>query len=137
VPLIARWPGRIAPGSAASHVGYLGDFFATFAELLGQPAEPGLDSVSLLPTLTGRTGDQKGHEYLYWEFYEQGGRQAVRFGPWKAIREPMKTGRVRLFDLSKDLGEANDLAAAEPGLAARAARYMDEAHVPDPAWTVR
>jgi arylsulfatase A-like enzyme len=137
VPLIARWPGRIAPGSAASHVGYLGDFFATFAELLGQPAEPGLDSVSLLPTLTGRTGDQKGHEYLYWEFYEQGGRQAVRFGPWKAIREPMKTGRVQLFDLSKDLGEANDLAAAEPGLAARAARYMDEAHVPDPAWTVR
>jgi uncharacterized sulfatase len=137
VPLIARWPGRIAPGSAASHVGYLGDFFATFAELLGRPAEPGLDSVSLLPTLTGRTGDQKRHEYLYWEFYEQGGRQAVRFGPWKAVREPMKTGRVQLFDLSTDLGEANDLAAAEPGLAARAARYMDEAHVPDPAWTVR
>ncbi len=137
MPLIARWPGRTAPGSVSSHVGYSGDFFATFAEMLGRPVPPGLDSVSLLPTLTGRPGGQEAHEYLYWEFYEQGGRQAVRFGPWKAIREPMKTGRVQLFDLSKDVGESEDLAAARKDLVARAARYMDEAHVPDPLWTVR
>jgi uncharacterized sulfatase len=137
VPLIARWPGRVGPASVSSHVGYLGDFFATFAEMLGRPVAPGLDSVSLLPTLAGRPGDQQAHEYLYWEFYEQGGRQAVRFGPWKAIREPMKTGRVRLFDLSKDVGENEDLAAARKELVARAAQHMDEAHVPDPFWTVR
>ncbi len=87
--------------------------------------------------MTGRAGEQRGHEYLYWEFYEQGGRQAVRFGPWKAIREPMRTGALRLYDLAHDLGEAKDLAAARKDLAARAARYMDEAHVPDPVWTVR
>jgi uncharacterized sulfatase len=137
VPMIARWPGRIAPGSVSSHVAYFGDFFATFAELLGQPVPPGLDSLSLGPTLTGRPPEQKAHEYLYWEFYEQGGRQAVRFGPWKAIREPMKTGRLQLFDLSKDVGETADLASARPDLAARAARCMDEAHVPDPVWEVR
>jgi uncharacterized sulfatase len=137
VPMIARWPGRIAPGSVSSHVGYFGDFFATFAELLGQDVPTGLDSLSLLPTLAGSPAEQKAHEYLYWEFYEQGGRQAVRFGPWKAIREPMKTGRVLLFDLSKDLGEGTDLASARPDFAARAARYMDEAHVPDPVWKVR
>jgi arylsulfatase A-like enzyme len=137
VPMIARWPGRTAPGSVSAHVGYFGDFFATFAEMLGRPAPAGLDSLSLLPTLTGRPADQKAHEYLYWEFYEQGGRQAVRFGPWKAIREPMKTGRVQLFDLSKDVGEGTDLAAERPAIAARAAKYMDEAHVPDPAWTVQ
>ena len=61
----------------------------------------------------------------------------MRFGPWKAIREPMKTGRVQLFDLSKDVGESEDLATARKDLVARAARYMDEAHVPDPLWTVR
>jgi uncharacterized sulfatase len=137
VPMIARWPGRIAPGSVSSHAGYFGDFFATFAEMLGQPVPPELDSLSLLPTLAGRSGDQKAHEYLYWEFYEQGGRQAVRFGPWKAIREPMKTGRLQLLDLASDVGEEKDLAAARPDLVARAARYMDEAHVPDPAWSVR
>ena len=135
--MIARWPGRTAPGSVSAHVGYFGDFFATFAEMLGRPAPAGLDSLSLLPSLTGRPADQKAHEYLYWEFYEQGGRQAVRFGPWKAIREPMKTGRVQLFDLAKDVGESEDLAAARKDLVARAARYMDEAHVPDPLWTVR
>ena len=90
-----------------------------------------------MPVLTGRPAEQKAHEYLYWEFYEQGGRQAVRFGPWKAIREPMKTGRVQLFDLSSDVGEDEDLAATRPDLVARAARYMDEAHVPDPVWTVQ
>jgi uncharacterized sulfatase len=137
VPLIARWPARIAPGGSSSHVGYFGDFFATFAELLGQAVPAGLDSVSLLPTLTGTPAGQKAHEYLYWEFYEQGGRQAVRFGPWKAIREPMTTGRVQLFDLTRDTGEEKDLAVTRPDIVARAVRYMDEAHVPDPAWTVR
>jgi arylsulfatase A-like enzyme len=137
VPLIARWPGRVAPGSVSSHVGYFGDFFATFAELLGRPTPAGLDSISLLPTLLGRPGEQRDHDYLYWEFYEQGGRQAVRFGPWKAIREPMRNGTIRLYDLASDLGETKDLAAQRSDLAMRAARYMDEAHVPDPVWTAR
>jgi len=45
----------------------------------------------------------------------------VRLGGWKAIREPMRTGRVQLFDLSADPGERKDLAAARPEIAARAA----------------
>jgi uncharacterized sulfatase len=135
--MIARWPGRIGAGTVSPHMGYFGDFCATFAEILSRPVPSRLDSISLLPSLTGRPADQKAHEYLYWEFYEQGGRQAVRFGPWKAIREPMRTGRVQVFDLSKDAGEGTDLAAERPEIAARAAKHMDEAHVPDPAWTVR
>jgi arylsulfatase A-like enzyme len=137
VPTIARWPDRVRPGTASAHVGYFGDFFATFAEMLGQPVPAGLDSVSLLPTLAGEPGRQKEHEYLYWEFYEQGGRQAVRFGPWKAIREPMATGRVQLFDLAKDVAEEKDLAKARADVVAQAVRYMDEAHVPDPRWSVQ
>jgi hypothetical protein len=49
---------------------------------------------------------------FYFEFYEQGGRQSVRFNNWKAIREPMFTGAVQLYDLSKDIGETNDIANA-------------------------
>jgi uncharacterized sulfatase len=137
VPMIARWPGRVAAGATSSHVAYFGDLFATFGQLLGQDPPPGLDSVSLAPTLLGRPAEQGSHPYLYWEFYEQGGRQAVRFDRWKAIREPMKTGPVQLFDLMTDLGETKDLAPVRPDLVARAVRYMDEAHVPDPLWTVR
>ena len=137
VPLIARWPGRTTAGSVSAHVGYFGDFFATFAELLGQSVPAGLDSISLLPTLSGRPGGQVAHDYLYWEFYEQGGRQAVRFGSWKAIREPMNTGKLQLFDLSRDVGETNDLADVRRDVAGRAASYLNAAHVPDPLWVVR
>ena len=45
---------------------------------------------------------------LYWEFYERGSAQAVRFGRWKAIREPMFDGPIRLYDLFNDLGEERD-----------------------------
>ena len=54
------------------------------------------------------------HDYLLVEFYERGGKQAVRFGKWKAIRIPMHNGPVELFDLSTDLGELFDVSAAIP-----------------------
>lgn len=136
VPFIAAWPGRIAGGRTTTQVAYAGDMMATFSELTNQALPAGLDSISILPTLLDRPGQQT-HEYLYFEFYEQGGRQSVRFGDWKAIREPMKTGPVQIFDLSRDPSEAADLAAARPDIVARAAAYMDAAHVDDPRWQVR
>lgn len=136
VPTIARWPGQIKPGSVSDHVGYFGDVFATVCELTGQPVPSGLDSISVLPILLGKSMDQREHEYLYWEFYEQGSRQAVRFGRWKAIREPMLNGKIQLYDLAKDLGETNDVATAHPDLVKKAAAWMDAAHVPDPKWKV-
>lgn len=135
VPFIARWPGRIAPGTSSAHLGYFGDMIATVGELTNRPVPDGLDSISVLPALLGRP--QPEHEYLYFEFYEQGGRQAVRFGDWKAIREPMITGPLRLYDLSTDLGETTDLALARPDLVRRAATFMNEAHVDDPRWRVQ
>jgi arylsulfatase A-like enzyme len=137
VPLIARWPGRIKAGSVSDHIGYFGDLLATVCELTGQSTPPGLDSISLLPALLNRKAEQKKHKYLYFEFYEQGGRQSVRFGDWKAIREPIFSGKVQLFDLAKDLEEANNIADTHPEIVARAVAMMDEAHVPDPAWRVR
>jgi uncharacterized sulfatase len=137
VPAIARWPGTIPAGSTSGHVAYFGDVFATACELTGAPVPNGLDSISFLPTLAGQTQTQKQHDYLYWEFYEQGGRQAVRFGDWKAIREPMITGNVQLFDLSGDLGESTDLAVSRPDIVRQAVLFLNEAHVSHPDWTVR
>ncbi len=134
VPFIARWPGQIKAGSVSDHVGYFGDVFALACELTGQPLPRGLDSLSFLPTLLRKK--QTPHEYLYWEFYEQASRQAVRFGQWKAIREPMLTGKVQLYDLNADVGEKNDVAAAQPALVKRAVALMEQAHVPDPKWKV-
>ncbi|MCI0662906.1 MAG: arylsulfatase [Acidobacteria bacterium] len=137
VPLIARWPGRIKPGTVSKHVGYHGDLLATFSELTGQGQPRELDSISILPELSGHKAEQKQHQYIYFEFYEQGGRQSVRFGDWKAIREPIFTGSVQLYDLAKDPGETNDLAGLHPKIVERAVKMMTEAHQPDPVWKVR
>ena len=48
---------------------------------------------------------QKQHEYLYWEFHEQGGKTAVRMGNWKAVKrdiDKVPQGATELYDLSKD-----------------------------------
>ncbi len=137
VPTIAWWPGKIAPGVVADHPAYFGDFMATACELAGvAPPEVPTQSVSFLPTLLGM-GEQRKPDYLYWEFYEGAGKQAVRFGDWKAIRQPMFTGPVALHDLSKDLAEQKDLASEHPELVERAVALMAEAHAPNENWKPR
>lgn len=137
VPFIARWPGKIKAGTVSDHVGYFGDVMATIGELTGQSLPNGLDSISFLPMLVGKPAQQRQHKSIYFEFYEQGGRQSVRFGNWKAIRQPMLTGKVELFDLSKDLGETNNLADSKPEIVKQAIALMNEAHVDHPNWKVR
>lgn len=137
VPAIAWWPGTVAAGSTTEHIGYFGDWMATVAELSGASMDHPTDSISFVPTLKGQPEKQQQHEALYWEFYEQGSRQAVRFGDWKAIRQPMLTGNVELFNLREDLGETTDLSAEHPELVQRAIELMDRAHVPHPNWKVR
>jgi arylsulfatase A len=116
VPFIARWPGRIKPASESDHISAFWDFLPTCADLLGVDPPQGLDGLSLLPTLLGRPGQQKQHEYLYWELT---GQQAVRMGDWKALRLKPKQ-KTQLFDLRADLGEKNDVADRHPDIVARA-----------------
>ncbi len=134
VPFIARWPGKIVAGKVSDHIGSSVDMLATFADLAGVDA-PKTDGVSIVPTLLGKPDQQKQHDYLYWEFHEGGFGQAVRFGEWKAIRTtrgkpkyaPPKT---ELYNVSNDIGEATDVAAANPEIVARAEKYFAEAHTP-------
>jgi arylsulfatase A-like enzyme len=132
VPTIAWWPGTIEPGRTSGHIAYFGDFLATACDLAHVEAPDNVDSISFLPELLGEP--QPEHDYLYWEFYEQGSRQAVRKGKWKAIREPMLSGPTALYDLSEDLGETTDLAADHPGIVAEMEALMDEARTPSPHW---
>ena len=135
-PMVVRWPGHAPAGAVSDHVAYLGDFMATAAEITGVHPPDKLDSLSFLPALLGKTKAQKAHEYLYWEFYEGATSQAVRMGNWKGVRIPMLTGPIQLFDLSNDLGEQHDVAAAHPDVVERIRKIMDQAHVPSPLWPV-
>ncbi len=133
VPLIAWWPGTVKAGGVSDHVSAFWDFMATAAELAGAPLESGADSLSFAPTLLGAPERQSQHDYLYWEFYERGGKQAVRQGPWKAVRLDVgddPDGPVELYHLLNDPGEREDLAAVHPERAGDLAALMDEAHTP-------
>ncbi len=116
VPTIAAWPGMINPGLTTEHPSAFWDVMPTFAEILDVPSAQNIDGVSFLPTLLGK-GTQVSHDYLYWEFHERGGRQALRKGDWKLVLYDInKTppGKPQLYNLAEDLGESHDLAARSP-----------------------
>jgi uncharacterized sulfatase len=138
VPMIAWWPGTIAAGGENDRQWYFGDLMATAAELAGVKTPENLDSDSLVPALHGQIEkDQwKRKGRLYWEIYEGASAQAVRFGKWKAIRSPMFTGEVELYDLSNDFAEKHTYAARRPDLLRHATKLLDETHQPDPNWQV-
>jgi arylsulfatase A-like enzyme len=131
VPFIARWPGKVPAGVVSGEAGYLGDMMATFADLAGASVPQNLQSITLLPVLTG-AGKISKRDHLYWEFYEGGVSQAVLIdGRWKAIRARNAT---QLFDLSNDPGETKDLSAQEPKVMARVSELFKTARADNEHW---
>ncbi len=131
VPTIAWWPGVIEAGTTSEHVSAFWDFPPTALELAGLPVPGDMDGISYLPILTGNDEFQEKHEYLYWEFHERGGRQAVRYGQWKGIRLNVRSDRngpIELFNILEDPGETINLANQYPEIVERIAGFMKEAH---------
>ena len=130
VPMIAWWPGRVAAGSESAHISAFWDFLPTACELAGEKFPTGIDGISYAPTLLGKA--QTTHDYLYWEFYEQGGKQAVRSGRWKGVRlnvHDNPSGQLEVYDLRLDVSESRDVSQQEPKIAEHLAALMSQAHV--------
>jgi arylsulfatase A-like enzyme len=137
VPMIARWPGKIEAGSVSDHISAFWDFLPTCCELVGVEIPEGIDGISMVPTLLGRPGEQLQHEYLYWEFHEQGKRQAVRMGDWKGVRQNVAKnpdGPVELYNLKNDIGEERNIAVRHPGIVEKIEEYMKAARTPSEHW---
>ncbi|MEZ6015411.1 MAG: sulfatase-like hydrolase/transferase [Planctomycetota bacterium] len=124
VPMIARWPGRIAPGTVTDHLCYFPDFLPTIADVTGATPPSDIDGVSFAPTLFG--GEQPEHGHLYWEI---GGWTAVRAGDWKLVRTKAKEPWL-LFDLATDVSEAHDVASEHPDVVERLAALAARSHEP-------
>jgi len=134
VPMIARWPEKIKAGSKSELISAFWDVLPTCAELTGQTLPEKIDGISFVPTLLGDSAKQKKHAYLYWEFHELGGRQAVRMGNWKAVRmNVLKTPNapIELYDLSQDIGEVNNVAAQHPDVVEKMKAIFAKAHKPN------
>lgn len=130
VPLIGRWPGRIEAGSVSDHVSAFWDILPTFAELAEASVPEGIDGISMVPGLLGNPSAQKSHDYLYWEFHERAGSQAVRLDHWKGIRHNVRDdpdGPIELYNLSSDPGEMHDLAELHPAIVKQIATIMTNA----------
>jgi arylsulfatase A len=135
VPMIARWPGRIAAGSTSDLPTYFADFMPTAAELAGGKAPSGIDGISIVPTLLGGRSQPK-HEFMYWElptyaaktgtFPPQQPMMGVRMGDWKAVR-PKADAPLELYNLKQDLGETKNVAAETPQVMARIETYLKTA----------
>lgn len=139
VPMIVRWPQKIAAGTTSDQAWSFQDFLPTAAELAGAETPPGIDGISMVPTLLGpqQAGrSQPEHEYLYWEFHERGFKQAVRLGPWKGIRT--KRGNpLELYHVVSDIGEENDVAEEHPELVAKIENILETARTPSEHWPLK
>jgi arylsulfatase A-like enzyme len=137
VPLIARWPGTVKAGTISDHISAHWDMLPTFCELAQAETPKNVDGISFVATLTGKTEGQTDHGYLYWEFYEQGGKRAARLGNWKAVQLNVHrdlNGPIQLFDLSNDLAEKVNVADQHPQLVEKIKAIFDDAHEPSQHW---
>ena len=131
VPTLAYWPTQITPNSKSDHISAFWDFFPTAIEIAGLDYNSSkIDGISFLPELKGK--DQKKHPYLYWEFLEKGGRQAVRMNQWKAVRMNMSKNPdspIELYNVHQDIGEQENLAVQYPEVLKEINRIMNKEHI--------
>ncbi|TWT47723.1 arylsulfatase [Botrimarina hoheduenensis] len=131
-PTIACWPGHITPGGVSDFASAGWDWLPTLCEVTGAETPAEIDGVSLVPVLLGQ-GDPPQRDYLYWEFHEQGGRQALRRGAWKIVRQNVRkepAGVPELYHLPTDPAESHNLAADRPELVRELSELMDSARTP-------
>ncbi|MEM7785707.1 MAG: arylsulfatase [Planctomycetota bacterium] len=137
VPLIARWPGMIPENSSSDHISAHWDMLPTFCELAQAEVPFERDGISMVQELLGHSAKQKKHPFLYWEFYEQGGKKAVRFDQYKAIQlniNRSSNSPIAIYDLSKDIQETQDVSRNHPELVKKAEAMMQQAHTASPLW---
>jgi len=130
VPMVVRWPGRIAPGTASNHLAAHCDVPATLTEIAGTSFPSSADGISILPSLVSNEEGQKEHEYLFWDFTGYGGQVAVRMGKWKGVKQNLgkkPDAPLELYDLEHDTGEQTDVVQQHPEVAARIEHIMLDA----------
>lgn len=132
IPFIA-WAPFVKNAPKTNTVpGYFPDIMPTLAALAGKTSGFHTDGMSILPAINGEK--PKADRFLYWEFFELGFEQAVRYGKWKGVK---RKGKLELYDLSKDIGETNDLAVSQPEVVNTIERYLSTARIESPYWTVK
>jgi arylsulfatase A-like enzyme len=134
VPFIAFWKGKIQSGTT-DRLAALWDLHPTFTQIAGIKNQKPSDGISIIPTLMKKANSE--HHYLYWEFHENNGRQAVRWNNWKGIKLNVSNDAdapLELYNLNDDPSEENNVAKKYPAIVARLTAMINQAHVYNKDW---
>ena len=131
-PMVAWSPGLVKAGTVSDFPWYFADVMATFADIAHSTAELNTDGMSIAPAIF-TDSDPDTTRYLYWEFFERGYKQAVRYGKWKFVKI---NGIPELYDLSIDEGEQNDIAEEHPEIIQQIEEYLKTCRTDSPYWVV-
>ena len=134
-PFIARWPGRIEPGSASDQTLSLTDVMATCAAVVGYdlPNDCAEDSFDMLPALLGKAPDKPIRRYTLqhatrsalairrgqWKYLDHKGSGGNRYKGNKALEPYMIEDTApdapgQLYNLESDPGETDNLYFKRP-----------------------
>jgi arylsulfatase A-like enzyme len=131
VPFIVSMPGLVPQEETNQSVGYFADILPTFAELVGVEMPVKSDGISLKDAFL-KNKYLAEERTLYWEFHEQEGKQAVRWGNWKGVRLDIhKKGfhdKIELYELQTDPAETNNVAAEKPQIVKNIKEIMESEH---------
>ncbi|WP_166036925.1 sulfatase-like hydrolase/transferase [Sphingosinicella sp. YJ22] len=110
VPLIVRWPGRVAANTVSPQVMTTMDFLPTLLGAVGGRPDPAFpsDGEDLMPVLRGHASVRS--RRLFWR-HRTATQEAVRDGDWKYL---LLGGKEHLFNLAYDERERADRSAEEP-----------------------
>jgi arylsulfatase A-like enzyme len=135
VPFFISWPGKLPPDKTYDQPVIALDILPTSCALAGVKTPGNVDGVDLMPFLKGEKGSP--HEALFWRF---GPQKAIRKGNWSLVDwrdfQTKTNSGWQLYDLSKDIGQKNNLAAEQPDLVAKLSKEWqrwDAENIP-PLW---
>ncbi len=130
-PFIAYWPNKVEANTVSDYKGAFCDVLPTLNQLAGIETIIPVDGISFVNALM-KNGEQRQHEYLYWEFHEKksyNGKQAIRLGDWKGVRfVDGKDEKFELYNLATDLAEKNNVSSKYPEVSKKIKLKMMEAH---------
>ena len=125
VPGLARWPGKIKPGTVSDTPVIGSDVFPSFLAAAGvaAPGDRVIDGANVLPILTGAAKNVARPQPLFWRLLmAPNAKIAMRVGDWKILCDE-KLADFELYNLAADPHETTDLKSKEP---ARFAALRDQ-----------
>ena len=125
VPCIMRWPGEIPAGTACGEVALSMDLHPTLAGIGGAelPDDRTIDGHDIRPLIRAEEHAASAHDAFF--YYKRASIEAVRSGRWKLHIRKDDDEIQELYDLSADIGEANNLYAEYPDLVAELQSRID------------